>query len=87
MDPAECLRYATITLDERYAQFPLSESTAVQPSTVMDRFLTTTAVWDRGLDAIVEVTDPTGQESTIHRDGLGRITALLRIPSASSVLS
>ncbi|MCC7540733.1 MAG: VCBS repeat-containing protein [Deltaproteobacteria bacterium] len=82
----ECLRYATIGLDEDYAQFPLEERTAILPGRASDdQFLITEGVWDRGLDAITEVSDPNGQTSQVFRDGLGRVTALLPpfIPDSS----
>ncbi|MCC7542876.1 MAG: hypothetical protein IT379_42060, partial [Deltaproteobacteria bacterium] len=75
--PSACLRHAEVDLDGEYHQFPLIERTTVAPTGAEVSSLVTTATWDRGLDAILDVTDPNDNVSKMHRDGLGRITALL----------
>ncbi len=73
-----CLRDARYTYDSEYQDVITSEATAVEGTPGSQRFLTTSAVWDRGLGAIESSTDPNGYVSEVSYDGLGRLTAAVR---------
>lgn len=69
-DASACLRYKTTTWDPVYADVPIAETVATGTPTA----LTTEADWDRGLGAVVRVTDANGASTTGGYDGLGRPT-------------
>ncbi|MBX3271614.1 MAG: hypothetical protein KF729_15215 [Sandaracinaceae bacterium] len=72
---AACIRYLRTTYDTQYAQVVTSEqifTRRLSPETS----LTSVGQWDRGLGAIVSVTDPNGLESSVTHDGLGRLTSV-----------
>lgn len=84
-----CLRYAEVEYDAAYAQLPETERTAVDASSesYCDAetplcMLETTAVWDRGLSVVLEVTEPNGFATAVGYDGLGRL-AFVRPPDVN----
>jgi RHS repeat-associated protein len=82
VDPAalgygRCLRLSTIAYDEAYEQLVVSESVATGRSSGVPSFLTSSATWDRGLDALRKATDPNGMTGEVFYDGHGRLTSTL----------
>ncbi|HHH31349.1 MAG TPA: hypothetical protein ENK57_23795, partial [Polyangiaceae bacterium] len=72
--PSNALRYARTSYDGLYDQVAVQERILVTRNT--QTFLDTSGQWDRGLGAIVSVTDPNGLTSRVTQDGLGRLTSV-----------
>jgi YD repeat-containing protein len=69
-----CLRYATVTYEPTYMQFPSSE--AISTGFGGGDTLASAATLDEGLGALLTVTDPNGQSTSVTYDGFGRLTSM-----------
>ncbi len=72
-------RCSSSSLDAAYSQLTVSADTylgAVGASGCGERKLTSRVDWDRGLEAVVGVTDATGQPGRAAYDGFGRVVSL-----------
>lgn len=87
-------RCRTVSYDTAYGDLPISETVFVGPFTTRtfggvsfqcgNLGLTSTAVYNRGLEAITSVSDLHGELSVVEYDGFGRTTALYK-PHPSSI--
>jgi RHS repeat-associated protein len=76
-----CLRFGEVRRDADWAAFVESESFALRRDGAGFEMLTTTGVMDRGLDAVIAVTEPNGEIGRVYYDGLGRVTTSVPPPA------
>lgn len=82
VDEGECLRYAETEYDADFGVVAIRERAATRRSGGVWTFLETSALWDRGLDAVLSATDPNGLVAAATYDGFGRMTSQSAPPVA-----